>query len=267
MSDDSPPVAEFDGHPIHTIQVAGRPAWVAREIADALGYGPRLASLIADEWSDDFVVGHDFALVVGDALTAALSRWDVLPSSPHGLLVLFESGLHLALGKAGSSLAVRLRRFLVEEVLSGAERVDDGLVDLRTLRVDFEDRRLRSRALREAADDLLGLGRLDDGSWAACRIRACEIALGERVPELYRAVERDWVDLGTLCRTLELPATGIVDIAHRLGLLARPTHARPQPKRDGGGWTLTWRFSPEAVAILEAWLAEQGELSTPLDAA
>jgi hypothetical protein len=267
MPDDTLPVTDFDGHLIHTIQVGGRRDWVAPEIADALGYGPRLASLIADEWSEDFVAGQDFSLVVGDALAAVLSRWDVLPASPHGLLVLFESGLHLALAKTGSSLARRLRRLLIDEVLSGDEPRADGGADARTLRVDFEDRRLRSRALRDTADDLLGLGRLDDGSWAACRIRACEIALGERIPELYGAVERDWVDLGVLCQALDLPATGVIDIAHQLGLLGQPTHARPRPSRAAGVWTLTWRFSPQAVAILEAWVAEQGEPSTPRDAA
>ncbi|MEQ1501923.1 MAG: hypothetical protein ABMB14_06815 [Myxococcota bacterium] len=265
MYDEKPPVVEFDGHFIHTIEVGGRPAWVAREIADALGYGPRLASLIADEWSEDFLLDQDFALVVGDELAAVMRQGEVIPTSPHGLLVLFESGLHLALAKANTPMARRLRRCLVEEVLPFGEAVADEPLDTGARRVDFEDRRLRSRTLREAADDLRGL--VDERSWAACRIRACEIALGARVSELYRAVEHDWVDLGKLCRDLRLPATGIVDIAQQLGLLARPTHARPRPVRSVGGWTLTWRFSPEAVAVLEAWLAEQGAPTPPMKAA
>ena len=44
---------EFRGNTVHTLTLDGRPAWIAREIGEALGYareGKRLVNKIKGEW-------------------------------------------------------------------------------------------------------------------------------------------------------------------------------------------------------------------------
>src|SRR5262245_19531426 len=94
--------AQFEGSDVHTLTVDGRPAWIAREIGAILGYanaGKRLASQITDEWASDFLVGHDYTLLVGEDLVAIKDQCKTAYCGSKGLLVLFESGLHLSLLK------------------------------------------------------------------------------------------------------------------------------------------------------------------------
>lgn len=273
MSDLKLFAVEFQGKPIHTLTVRDRPAWIALELGTILGYphaGQRLQSKITGDWAEDFVAGQDYALLVGAELDGIKAGCDAVPAGAKGLLVLFESGLHLALVKAHLPLARRLRRFLVDTVLPLA-RAAYGDLDVspeleivtRGLRADIEDRRLRSRALRQTADALADLGRLDQASWTVCLIRSCEIALGRPLPLLYSALDRDWTDPETLAAQLDVPTRRVLRALTVLGLIQRATHVRPRPVRDGASWVLTFRLSPEAVALVEAWLAEQDEPPPP----
>ena len=273
---------EFEGKPIHTLTVGGRPAWIARELGAVLGYtngGKRLASKLTRDWSEDFVAGKDFAMLVGDELAAVKAQGRLVSPSARGLLVLFESGLHMALVKTHMPLGRRLRRFLVDEVLpqlarTGACDPDGRCVDpspdlgflARVLRVDLADRRFRSRTLRHTADALVDLGRIDEGAWRTCLVSACEIALGQPLPVLYGAIDHDWLDGAALARRLGVPLPRVFAAAHALNLFERASYVRPVPVFEGSDWTLIFRFSPEAVALLEAWFAEQDDTPVPAEA-
>jgi prophage antirepressor-like protein len=116
---------QFEGQPLVTLTWDGRPCWVARHIGARLGYsheGKRLPNKILGEWADEFVAGHDYALLQGEDLASfraavAASGLSTSNLGRGSLLVLFESGLHLVLAKTNLPIGKRLRRFLVDEVL------------------------------------------------------------------------------------------------------------------------------------------------------
>jgi prophage antirepressor-like protein len=125
----------FHGAPLMTVTWQGRPAWIARHIGARLGYaqdGKRFPNTILGEWKDEFIEGKDYALLSGADLAAFKALPGAEDLSPHThsrLLLLFESGLHLALIKTRKTLGRDLRRFLAREVLpqlvrTGAYRPD-----------------------------------------------------------------------------------------------------------------------------------------------
>ena len=133
-----PHLHEFEGRALATYVWNGRPCWIARHIGARVGYaqeGKRLPSLILKNWSEEFIPGHDYALLQGEDLAAFQTAAAALGAAPSrvgqgSLLVLFESGLHLVLAKTEQPVGRRLRRFLVDEVLpqiarTGAYAADD----------------------------------------------------------------------------------------------------------------------------------------------
>ena len=149
-----PHLHEFEGQTLATFTWRGRPCWVARHIGARVGYaqaGKRLPTLILKNWSDEFIEGHDYALLAGDDLVAFQTAAAVLGAPPKHLgqgtlLVLFESGLHLVLAKTGQPVGRRLRRFLVDEVLPQIARTgayepdaDEDDVDLEAAGEDDSD--------------------------------------------------------------------------------------------------------------------------------
>jgi hypothetical protein len=215
MHDSSVPIAtllraEFEGAAIHVLSVDGRPAWVAREVGAAIGYatgGKRLVSLITDEWSEEFIEGHDYLFVEGEALAAlkGANEPGATPVRSPTLLLLFEPGLHLVLTKTSKPIGRRLRRFLVDEVLPRLVRGEEppapaetgiGLLinagnllaasrEARlTRRVDLDDRRYRAGALSLCVHLLHAAGRLDDAQILDWEVRVAEVALGQPLPEL-----------------------------------------------------------------------------------
>ncbi len=205
--------ARFQGRNLTVLSVDGRPAWVARELGAAIGYangGKRLVSLIGDEWSDEFLAGHDYTFVDGADLAALKGIVDptVIPARAPSLMLLFEPGVHLVLTKTAKPIGRELRRFLVDEVLPQLVRlhapvdVDEPAVPrllmlpearawLRELRlarrVDLDDRRFRSGALHGCVRLLHAVGHLDDEDFIEWEIRVAEIALGRTLNAL-RAV-------------------------------------------------------------------------------
>ena len=66
---------DFEGKPLTTLTVNGRPAWLAREIGVGLGYahrGDRFVSKLSGEWSGEFVDGLDVARLTGPELARQL---------------------------------------------------------------------------------------------------------------------------------------------------------------------------------------------------
>ena len=204
--------SSFDGRPLTVLSVDGRPAWIARELGAAIGYandGKRLVNRIRVEWAAEFLPGHDYTLVSGAALAAlkGIVDTDIIAAQTPNLLVLFESGVHLALTKTTKPIGRRLRRFLVEEVLPRLVRgapipgsqpepnfdmVLRGVAAVRWFRelrlarrVDLDDRKFRAGALQHCVQLLYGAGRLDDDGLLIWETRVAEIALGKLLPGLH----------------------------------------------------------------------------------
>jgi len=111
----------FEGNVLRTYQFEGKPTWVCREVGALAGYeeeGKRFATKITGEWSEEFSVGLDYEVLKGARLQefARLSP-DSVPGHTASILVLYESGLWLALAKSHKPVGIRLRRFLASEVL------------------------------------------------------------------------------------------------------------------------------------------------------
>lgn len=203
---------EFVGTPLITLTGNGRPAWIAREIGVRLGYthkGDRFVSKLAGEWSAECVDGLDIARVTGDELAALKAGLGaaVIPPATNKLVVLFETGVYLAVTKTDKPVGVRLRRFIVDEVLPllargepvGAPTVTASptvpsprlrpileLAELREIRmwprVDLDDRRFRAAGLSRIAKLLLDIGRIDQAQSLRLEMAAATIALCIRQP-------------------------------------------------------------------------------------
>ena len=122
----APVTVDFEGHPVTAVEFEGRPAWVASQVGAALGYaesGRQLAKKLAGEWSEEFIPGTDFETITNGRLAVFKSRLgtDSVPSAVDprtpSLVILYESGLHLALLKTRKPAGRRLRRLLAMEVL------------------------------------------------------------------------------------------------------------------------------------------------------
>lgn len=117
------PSLSFEGHALTILEVDGRSAWIAREVGAALGYaddGKGFVASITRHWSDELLEGSDYRVLRGEGPHGC-----ALHTSDRGqgsLLVLFESGLHLALIKTGKPAGRRLRRLLAEQVLPHVAR-------------------------------------------------------------------------------------------------------------------------------------------------
>jgi prophage antirepressor-like protein len=269
---------DFHGSTVHTLTLDDRPAWIAREIGEALGYardGKRLVNKIKGEWSEDFLPHHDFELVVGEQLALVKAQVPSVSPSAKGLIVLFESGLHLVLVKSHMPLGRQLRRFLVDDVLPQVARTGayaPGPKRLSPLeiavlhevrlaaRVELDDRKFRASQLRDTATALLERGRLDVDAWCHAVTLACEIALDEPFPTLKDASRGDWVEAQALADTHGWGLPRVLGAATSLDLLHRPELAQPLPVNGANGWTVTFRLSPTAALQIEAWIDEQPEL-------
>ena len=221
---------DFEGSPLVTLTYEGKPAWVARHIGVRLGYshgGKQIPNKILGEWKDDFVEGRDFAVLSGDELAAfkklsGASRV-VSPNANSRLVILFESGLWMVLVKTGQPIGLRLRRFLVEQVLPQIGRTGgydprrevlagvvvefevqvgqpEGVAGRREARlarqaatrekwVDVCDRRLKVGALHRAIDRAPAL---PEDVVAVLEVTAAEIALGVELSALKPETGR-WV--------------------------------------------------------------------------
>jgi prophage antirepressor-like protein len=211
---------DFEGKPLTTITVRGRPGWFAREIAVGLGYGhkgDRFISKLAGEWADEFVEDLDIARVTGLELALLKDQLgpQVIPPKVTKVVVLFETGVYLAVAKTDKPVGVRLRRFIVDEVLPRLARgapvgaptplalaatpapkrapVTD-LRELRELRLwrraDLADRQFRYGSLVRMAKILLDLGRIDQDLWLRFELAAITIALSVRQPGDVPAINR-----------------------------------------------------------------------------
>lgn len=282
--------SDFEGKTLTTLTYKDRPAWVARQIGAALGYanlGKRLVNKITSEWSEEFIRDRDYAVLTGEELAAfkAMAAGGPVPVSSRtnrGLLILFESGLHLVLAKTTKPVGRRLRRFLVDQVLPQIVRdgrydpereVVDGQVvsvDVSTTvlldprehrerrlaaRLALDDRKFRAVSLQRAVGTLHALGHIDDAIRAAYEVSACEIALGQELSELRPVVEDGWLSPTQIAERLGVSKQKVGRVITGLGLRGnKPGLARAiLNKAQGSNRTVvTYLYSPDAVVRIEA---------------
>ncbi len=216
----------FGDRPLQTLIRGRRPFWVARHLGrhlDTPPGAPPLPHRMLAEWGDAFAHGHDFALVQGGELRelrAAMSAAGLpVGTGERGLvLVVYETGLALALDRLGTDAARDLRRFLIDVVLPDVHRnapritisamaaarpagghrsriappsrrrpgpaVPLSLRSTLARCVDLEDRRFQVDALRRVAEK--HGDHLDPGASLALDLVCAEVATGLNLLPLFR---------------------------------------------------------------------------------
>lgn len=302
---------EFEGEPLVTLTYDGRPAWVARHIGARLGYshgGKRLPNKILGEWADEFIEGQDYAFLTGEELEAfkglaAGGPGEVPANTRRGLLILFETGLHLALVKTQRPIGKRLRRFLVDQVLpqlvrTGAyqptpsvpetaivlvtlppprptlsERRELRLArqaDTRERWVDLLDRRLKVQTLHRTVDRLQGTPLLPNDVAATLEVTAAEIALDADLAVLMPETRR-WVSPGQIARRWAVSKERVGRVITMLGLRGNEAFSRRVMRRYGKTESgeprrvFSWVYNAAAEALIEETLDSLGY--APQDAA
>lgn len=260
MSDIIKAVHRFDDHRVTTLSYRGRHAWLAREIGGALGYaydGKRFASQITREWAGEFIDGKDFAVLTGteaaDLVGAVSEGTETVPlGSNRGVLILFESGLYLALAKTEKEAGIRFRRFMVDEVMpqvarTGAFKPKDApppaarqcefafvavpvpvAVSVPTVALARERRlaaqhNLRARkfqveTLRGTVSALAAMQQIDPTTRAAYEVAAAEIALGQELPELRPVAFERWYSPTQIAKMAGVTPQAVGLAITRLGL-------------------------------------------------
>jgi hypothetical protein len=205
---------EFNGQPIHVLQVRGRTAFLAQEIGAAAGYaegGRRFVQLIVHEWAASLDEDDDIAQITGAEL-AAIRREVPLPETATVALVLFTFGVERTLTRADARYAKPLLGFLHKDVLSRvislaaeptpkATRDDDsdgdsgptappppagslwdvvGMMRVTTglRQLEVTSRLLRYHGVRRLGAKLLDEGMIDEGTAADLEVEALEVLLG-----------------------------------------------------------------------------------------
>lgn len=287
MNDLVPRNFDFERSKLTVIRYLGRPAFVARHVGVALGYshnGKRFASKLTADWADEFIEGTDFAYVTGDALAALKElgeRTETVPSKANrGLMVLFESGLHLALAKTHMPAGRRLRRFLVDDVLpqiardgryAPDRRVVDGQLVARVELANAAERerrlaeqhalklrRFRVDNLRRTVRMLHTLGKIDADVLATYEVLIAEMALERELPDLRPRASDGWASPGQIAGNLEVNPHEIEVVLLRLGLRGYvPGLARPVLTKSPDAQTaLFYEYSPAAVQLIAQDLRE-----------
>ena len=291
----------FEGAPLVTLTYQGRPAWIARHIGTRLGYahdGKRFVNLILGEWKDEFIEGRDYVVLSGDELAA----FKELPGAEslaartnNSLLVLFETGLHLALIKTRKKAGRDLRQFLATEVMpqlvrtgaylpqspavplvvvtlpnppapSVAERREARLgqqADTRARWVDLCDRRLKVQTLHRTIDRLDGTGVLTPEEVTSLQVTAAEIALDADLAVLKPEQER-WVSLGQIARRWGASRDKVGRIVTLLGLRGHPAFSQRVMRKVGSALdgspkrVFSWSYNGAAEALIEEVLDAMG---------
>lgn len=115
---------DLNGHALVALEHGGQPALLAAQVSLALGYrqSRRLASLIRNEWSAEFIEGAHYVIVKGQELRAlkALRTQDdseIVSSRARHTLLLLESGINLVTLKTGKPAGIALRKLFAEVVM------------------------------------------------------------------------------------------------------------------------------------------------------
>jgi prophage antirepressor-like protein len=267
---------EFEGCALTQLEVAGRPAWVVREVETALGYtkSGRLVETLRSRWADELIEGEDYAVLEGQALKDAKELIPTLGNRfAPSLMVLFESGLHLVLLKTRMPSGRRLRRFLVTEVLPRlvrGEPVDGPLAARREARLAerqeaqlakwaFEERLEKAEAIRRAVLARQEAGEIDGLEVAAWMVYLAELVGGSDLPRLRGPIPAAWSTPTQIGLRLNVTAHRVGRVISKLGLRTTVDGlARPRVFERHGKPLVAWLYSAKAEALIAAELAGGG---------
>lgn len=293
----------FEDKPLTTLTVHGRPAWIAREVGAAIGYaqrGKRFATKISGDWSNEFMEGQDYQVLSGSELRLFNKLWaEGTGTGPfrsnRGLLILFESGLHLALVKTHKPEGVRLRRFLADQVLPQLVRTGEyspdreviggvvvsldlarpveGLASRREARlaqqavtrerwVDLCDRKLKVGALHRVIDRAPVLS---EEVVAALEVSAAEIALGADLGALKPETER-WVTPSEIAKRWGVSPQKVGRIISSLRMRGDDRFSKRvlTKAKHVDRVVVSFLYNSEGEALIDGALGDQGD---PKDAA
>ncbi len=129
--------------------------------------------------------------------------------------------------------------------------------------VDLNDRKLRSRALRDAGLLLHTLGDINDADLARCELAAARIALGDEPPTVHEGLPPGWVLVGELSQHLGAGALAVTVAMMELNLHdVRPGLSGvvlvPSDKHEGH--RARHVLSPAGVERLRQHLIQRGDL-------
>lgn len=212
----------FEGATLITYTLDGRPCWIAREVGEVLGYaeeGKRLPRNISSDWADEAIEGKDFAILTGaelEAFKAALGA-DSAPSRAPSLMVLFESGIHLACLKTRNPRGRLLRRFLADEVLPQLARTGRYEPEAPAGPTD-EQRTRRGELLFAIAQKLEQHGNLSSPARAELYARCYREATGEAAPALLPVVDSHPHTLTSIGASLGISPQKAGKIARAVGV-------------------------------------------------
>ena len=288
----------FEGSPLTTLTYRGRPAWIAREVGAAIGYshgGKRLPNKVTGDWNAEFIEGHDYMLLAGEDLAAfKAARFEGTESVPskanRGILILFEPGLHLVLAKTNKPIGIRLRRFIVDEVLPQLVRdghyapscqvVDGQLVErkapdprvqreLRLARkLELEDRKFKVRTLQQT---IAGIeGRVSADAITSLRVVAADIALERDLSDLKPRTGAGWLPPSEIAKRLGVSANRVGRAISKLDLRGDiPGMAMPimNKARHSDRNVVSYLYSPEAARRIERQLRADGHIPPAANAA
>lgn len=263
---------EFESKPLTIVEHNGRPAWLAREVGTAIGYangGKRFANAITDTWASEFIQGTDHDIIPAKALES-FKRPEQGPLSPRGALILYESGIHLALLKTRKPAGKRLRRFLAEHVLPQLVRTGRYTPDARPalanaehtkLQVELErEKRLHVESRVEALRTMYTFGCIDVAEFTRTVADAVGVAppavdsmfydgcCEMRVEQILHDVSRSYN---------HIRKADINRVLHRLGMTGPHNGIPGYSSRDEDG---RWRFSLRALHFVKGymWRAVRG---------
>ncbi len=253
---------------------------MAHEVGQILGYsdeGGRFVKLITQRWARELIEGTDYLRITGAELRdfrdaaeqAGLGTHWVPSRTPH-LILLLESGLHLACIKTRCEFGVRLRRFLVDEVLPqitrtgryAPEAAPDSALEARARALDLEDRRFKVETLRGVLGELRSMNLVASEVYAAHMAVAAEIATGTSLNLLKPPTEDTWRSPTQIARQLGVSAQRVGLAISALGIrgniegVARAIiNKSPHSNRT----VTSYLYSPAAVQRIEVALGPHRE--------
>jgi prophage antirepressor-like protein len=266
---------EFEGSEILTLEYNGKPCWIARQVGAAIGYssnGSKLPKMISQRWSDEFEIGQDYDILTGDELRDFNSFLDVGPqkgpTKAATLMLLFESGMHMALVKTNKPAGKKLRKFITREVLPQIARdgaylpereikenqlaVKDELAFKKRM-LDLEERKFKTDAYKSLAGVIRGRPEFGEDIAYMYDVCAAEVATGQSLSGLKPVAPQKWEMASEIGKRHGTSAIEIGKLAGKLGLKGPGQYSRSE-------WTVapvshkpvrTWVYSPAAVAIIE----------------
>jgi prophage antirepressor-like protein len=275
----------FDGQPLTTVLLDGRPVWVARDVGRVLGYsedGKGLVQMLSSNWAEEFEQGTHVLRLEGEVLKdfdAVSSEGGEFSTSPRGggrrsLLVLTEAGVWLACVLSRKETGRRLRRWLSTEVLPALRQTGTYEVP-------------RAPALATERERRLAAKQRADGFRAAARLARLQ-GKGPKLEQWYEARAAAALageDLGDVLPVLEEPTWtteqvaselstdyGIHVSASVLGKVAKANGLRGSEKygrlaeaarKHAEGSCEIWRWNRAGVTRLKEtwvnWMLSRGE--------